>query len=81
MLKPVSSSPTDERLRAGPAPARQILEDLARNQASDGRRLQALLSDFCGDRQAVLLPALRHLVQSAGFNRALQQQPPLAANP
>ncbi len=58
----------------------QILMDLERGLASDGRRLQALLGDFCGDRQAVLLPALKYLVLSAGFNNAVDQQPPLPAD-
>lgn len=59
---------------------RQILMDLERGLASDGRRLQALLGDFCGERQAALLPALKYLVLSAGFNHAVNQQPPLAAD-
>ena len=59
---------------------RQILMDVERGLASDGRRLQALLGDFCGDRQAVLLPALKYLVLSAGFNNAVSQQPPLPAD-
>ncbi|MEY4360449.1 MAG: hypothetical protein RLZZ631_1935 [Cyanobacteriota bacterium] len=59
---------------------RQILTDLERGLASDGRRLQALLGDFCADRQAALLPALKYLVLSAGFSNAVSQQPPLPAD-
>jgi len=59
---------------------RQILLDLERGLSSDGRRLQALLGDFCADRQAVLLPALKYLVLSAGFSNAVAQQPPLPAD-
>ncbi|MEY2643766.1 MAG: hypothetical protein RLZZ611_415 [Cyanobacteriota bacterium] len=58
----------------------QILSDLERGLGSDGRRLQALMGDFCGDEQLPLLPALRYLVLSPGFNNALAQQPPLAAD-
>jgi hypothetical protein len=60
---------------------RQILSDRERGVSSDGRRLQALMGDFCADRQAALLPALRYLVMSAGFSNALNQQPPLPADP
>ena len=59
---------------------RQILTDLERGLASDGRRLQALLGDFCADRQVSLLPALKYLVLSAGFSNAISQQPPLPAD-
>lgn len=59
---------------------RQILLDLERGLSTDGRRLQALLGDFCADRQAVLLPALKYLVLSAGFSNAVAQQPPLPAD-
>ena len=30
---------------------RQILDDMERGLASDGRRLQALVGDFCGQNQ------------------------------
>ena len=58
----------------------QILRDLDQGRPSDGRRLQALLGDFCGDRQVALLPALKYLVLSAGFSNAINQQPPLPAD-
>ena len=32
---------------------RQILDDMERGLASDGRRLQALVGDFCGDEKAI----------------------------
>ena len=59
---------------------RQILMDLERGLGNDGRRLQALLGDFCADRQAALLPALKYLVLSPGFSNAVSQQPALPAD-
>ena len=58
----------------------QILTDLERGISCDGRRLQALVGDYCGDSQLTLLPALRYLVMSPGFSSAVAQQPPLAAD-
>jgi hypothetical protein len=60
---------------------RQILADLQRGQASDGRRLQALVGDFCGEAQSNLLPALKYLVLTPAFNNAVGQSPPLVADP
>ena len=56
---------------------RQILADFERGISSDVRRYQALLSDFCGDNELLLLPALKHLVQTAGFQEAVAERPPL----
>lgn len=56
---------------------RQILADFERGVVSDSRRTQALLSDFCGDSQILLLPALKHLVQTAAFQEAITTSPPL----
>jgi len=56
---------------------RQILADFERGVVSDSRRTQALLSDFCGDSQILLLPALKHLVQTAAFQVAVSTSPPL----
>jgi len=55
----------------------QILSDLERGLPSDGRRLQALMGDLCGNEQLPLLPALKYLVMTPGFNSAMGQQPPL----
>ena len=55
---------------------RQILADFERGISSDVRRYQALLSDFCGDSE-LLLPALKHLVQTAAFQEAVAERPPL----
>jgi hypothetical protein len=60
---------------------RQILADLERGLPSDGRRLQALVGDFCGNSQLPLLPALKYLVMTPAFSSATAQQPPLAADP
>lgn len=59
---------------------RQILTDQERGQLVDGRRLQALVGDLCGDSQLALLPALKYLVMSAAFNNAASQQPPLPSD-
>jgi cell division septation protein DedD len=59
---------------------RQIFTDFERGNSNDGRRYQALLSDFCGERHSLLLPALKHLVQSPGFASALALQPPLPSD-
>ena len=57
---------------------RQILiREQARGQPPDGRRLQALVADLCGQEQQVLLPPLRHLLLSPAFLSALQRNPPL----
>ena len=56
---------------------RQILADFERGISSDARRYQALLSDFCGDNELLLLPALKHLVQTAAFQEAVAERPPL----
>jgi len=56
---------------------RQILADFERGISSDVRRYQALLSDFCGDNELQLLPALKHLVQTAAFQEAVAERPPL----
>ena len=60
---------------------RQILSDLERGLPLDGRRLQALVGDFCGQSQLALLPALKYQVLSPGFSSAASQQPPLPADP
>ena len=60
---------------------RQILSDLERGLPSDGRRLQALVGDLCGQEQLPLLPALKYLVLTPGFNHAVAQHPPLPADP
>lgn len=65
----------------GTALRRQLLADLQRGRSSDPRRLQALVGDFCGDDQAALLPALKFLVLTPLFSRALQQSPPLPLDP
>jgi hypothetical protein len=65
----------------GTALRRQLLADLQRGRSSDPRRLQALVGDFCGDDQAALLPALKYLVLTPQFSRALQQSPPLPLDP
>ena len=56
----------------------QILTDLQRGIPSDGRRLQALAGDLCGER---LLPAVRYLVMSQAFASAVGQPQPLPADP
>jgi hypothetical protein len=65
----------------GSALRRQVLADLERGLASDGRRLQALVGDYCGDSQGALLPALKYLVMTPACGHALGQQPPLPADP
>ena len=59
---------------------RQILGDLARGLPCDGRRLQALVSDLCGNSQLALLPALRYVVMTPAFSSAAGQEPPLPAD-
>jgi hypothetical protein len=59
---------------------RQILDDLERGLPSDGRRLQALVGDLCGNSQLALLPALKYLVMTPAFSSVVAQQPPLAAD-
>ena len=58
----------------------QILADLQRGITSDGRRLQALAGDLCGERQLPLLPAVRYLVMSQAFASAVGQPQPLPAD-
>lgn len=58
----------------------QILSDLQRGIPTDGRRLQALMGDLCGEGQLPLLPALRYLAMSPGFSSAVGQTPPLPAD-
>ena len=58
----------------------QIVTDLERGVPSDGRRLQALAGDLCGEEQRPLLPALRYLVMSPAFSSAAGQTPPLPAD-
>ena len=58
----------------------QIVADLQRGIPNDGRRLQALVGDLCGERQMPLLPALRYLVMSQAFSSAVGQTPPLPAD-
>lgn len=59
---------------------RQILSDLERGLPCDGRRLQALVGDLCGNSQLPLLPALRYVVMTPAFSHAAGQQPPLPAD-
>lgn len=59
----------------------QILADLQRGIPCDGRRLQALAGDLCGERQLPLLPAVRYLVMSQAFASAVGQSQPLPADP
>lgn len=58
----------------------QIATDLQRGIPTDGRRLQALVGDLCGEQQLPLLPALRYLVMSPAFSSAVGQTPPLPAD-
>ena len=58
----------------------QIVADLQRGIPTDGRRLQALVGDLCGERHMPLLPALRYLVMSPAFSSAVGQTPPLPAD-
>ncbi len=64
----------------GTALRRQVLADLERGLSCDGRRLQALVGDYCGDSQGALLPALKYLVMTPACANALSQQPPLPAD-
>lgn len=64
----------------GTALRRQVLADLERGLSCDGRRLQALVGDYCGDSQGALLPALKYLVMTPACANALGQQPPLPAD-
>ena len=59
---------------------RQILMDLERDLPRDGRRLQALVGDLCGDSQSALVPALKYLVLTPALASAIGQQPPLPAD-
>lgn len=59
----------------------QIVADLQRGIPSEGRRLQAVVGDLCGERQLPLLPALRYLVMSPAFSSAVGQTPPLPGDP
>lgn len=62
----------------GAALRQQVLSDLQRGRGAEGRRLQAVAGDLCGEGQSNLLPALRHLVMSAAFASAATQNPPLS---
>jgi hypothetical protein len=62
----------------GAALRQQVLSDLQRGRGAEGRRLQAVAGDLCGEGQSNLLPALRHLVMSAAFASAASQNPPLS---
>jgi serine/threonine-protein kinase len=62
----------------GAALRQQVLSDLQRGRGAEGRRLQALAGDLCGEEQIKLLPALRHLMLSAAFASAASQSPPLS---
>ena len=64
----------------GAALRRQVLADLERGLSCDGRRLQALVGDYCGASQGALLPALKYLVMTPACGNALSQQPPLPAD-
>ncbi|MCP9800719.1 hypothetical protein [Synechococcus sp. RedBA-s] len=55
----------------------QVLSNLQQGRGTEGRRLQALAGDLCGEEQLKLLPALRHLLLSAAFASAVSQSPPL----
>ncbi len=62
----------------GTALRERVLQARAQQLPVDGRRLQGLVGDLCGAEQGALLPALRHLVLSAGFHSGAGQTPPLA---
>ncbi|MEB3263709.1 MAG: hypothetical protein VKJ66_04975 [Synechococcus sp.] len=62
----------------GAALRERVLQARAQQLPVDGRRLQGLVGDLCGAEQGALLPALRHLVLSAGFHSGAGQTPPLA---
>ena len=64
----------------GAALRQQVLSDLQRGRGAEGRRLQAVAGDLCGEEQIKLLPALRHLVLSAAFASAASQTPPLSGS-
>ncbi|QPN55923.1 hypothetical protein I1E95_12340 [Synechococcus sp. CBW1107] len=64
----------------GAALRQQVLSDLQHGRGAEGRRLQALAGDLCGEEQIKLLPALRHLVLSAAFTSAASQSPPLSGS-
>ncbi|MCX5932118.1 MAG: hypothetical protein NTW83_09915 [Cyanobacteria bacterium] len=64
----------------GVALRQQVLSDLQQGRGTEGRRLQALAGDLCGEEQLKLLPALRHLLLSAAFASAVSQSPPLGGS-
>ena len=64
----------------GVALRQQVLSDLQQGRGTEGRRLQALAGDLCGEEQLRLLPALRHLLLSAAFASAVSQSPPLGGS-
>lgn len=64
----------------GVALRQQVLSDLQQGRGTEGRRLQALAGDLCGEEQLKLLPALRHLLLSAAFASAVSQSPPLGSS-
>lgn len=55
-----------------------LLQERARAQPLDGRRLQALVGDLCQGEQQALLPPLRHLVLSPVLLGEASRTPPLA---
>lgn len=55
-----------------------LLQERARAQPLDGRRLQALVGDLCQGEQQALLPPLRHLVLSPVLLGEAARTPPLA---
>jgi hypothetical protein len=56
---------------------RLLLADLQRGRDWEPRRLQALVSDLCGEGQAGLAPALNYLLLTPLFQQALRQKLPL----
>ena len=61
----------------GAALRERLLRDQQQGGTPDGRRLQALVGDLCGDHPR-LLPAMRYLVNWEPFQRELARRPPLA---
>ncbi len=61
----------------GAALRERLLRDQQQGGSPDGRRLQALVGDLCGDDPR-LLPAMRYLVNWEPFLRELARRPPLA---
>lgn len=61
----------------GAALRERLLRDQQQGGSPDGRRLQALVGDLCGDDPR-LLPAMRYVVSWEPFLRELARRPPLA---